>query len=233
MKTLKLIILLFILTIAKAQVDTTGILKRPKVKPGFRSVKELPVQKMPDNIIKAAPLSLLNGYDGPSARIGMEYKLKDNYYLYNELGYFFIHTGALAKVELKRYVSEMYADSRIMSSREYVSFEFFFKRQEYGTGDSINVMNGPNYYKDFNVRKSVECFTVKYGTLFVYKGGLTIDLFMGAGIRLRQGCNSLTKEENYNIKSSSDYGPNIFTNFSCHSVFPNVDIGVKIGFRAK
>jgi hypothetical protein len=65
----------------------------------------------------------------------------------------------------------------------------------------------------------------------VYKSGLTIDLFAGAGIRLRQGCNNLSKDEN--IKSSSDYGPNVFTNYAGRMIFPNVDIGVKIGFGMK
>lgn len=227
MKKLLTILFVAVITLTNANSDSTKVMKKETAE------KKFPVQTMTRFIIKAAPLAILNGYDGPSARIGIEYKLNNEWNLYNEAGYFFIHTGALAKVEFKKYLSGMYADSKFMSSREYVSFEFFYKRQEYRTGDSIYVANGPNYYKDFNVKKSVECFTIKYGNLFVYKGGLTVDFFIGAGIRFRQGCNTLSEEENYNIKSSSDYGPNIFTNFGCRSVFPNVDIGVKIGFGVK
>lgn len=229
MKTINLILLFVVMTMpAFSQTDTIQKIKRKHK--WNTPQEELPLQTMPRVIIKAAPISLLNGYDGPSARMGVEYKLKDNFNLYNELGYFFYNTGIITKVELKKYVSNLYAESFIMSSREYISFEFAFKRQEYGTGDSI-YGNAGQYYKDFNVRKSVECLTVKYGTLLVYKRGLTIDLFIGAGIRLRQGCNTLEKSES--IKSSSDYGPNVFTNYAGRMIFPNVDIGVKIGFGVK
>lgn len=229
MKKIIFILLLVVVAITtEASTDSTRL--SPKRKQDI-SQEELPVQKMPKLIFKAAPLSLLNGYDGPSARVGVEYKLDENLNLYNEIGYFFMNTGAIAKVELKSYLNELYAENKFMSSRDYVSFEFSFKRQEYRTGDSVFVNPGKYYYKDFNVRKSVECFTVKFGTLFVYKGGLTVDLFMGAGIRIRQGCNSLNGEEN--IKSSSDYSPNVWTNYAGRMVFPNVDIGVKIGFGAK
>lgn len=229
MKNIYLILLFFVGITITAQKDSTWFMKRKAL--WNTPQEQLPVQIMPRFIIKAAPLSLLNGYDGPSARLGVEYKLDQNLSLYNELGYFFIHTGAIAKVELKSYLNELVAESCTKSSREYVSLEFAFKRQEYRTGDSIYVNQGKYYYKDFSVRKSVECLTVKVGTLFVYKNGMTVDLFMGAGIRMRQGCNDLNKEEN--IKSSSDYGPNVWTNYAGRGIFPNVDIGVKIGFGMK
>jgi hypothetical protein len=227
----KLFTLLFvgIALATSSQIDSTLHMKR-KARRNIPQ-EELPVQTMPRLIFKVAPVSLLNGYDGPSARGGVEYKLKGNFNLYNELGYFFYNTGVITKIELKKYMTGMYAESCIKSSRNYISFEFVFKRQEYGTGDSIFVQGGGHYYKDFNVRKSVECLNVKVGTLMVYKGGLTIDLFMGAGLRLRQGCNNLNKNEN--IQSSSDYGPNVFTNYAGRMIFPNVDIGVKIGFGMK
>ena len=231
MKKTNLLLLFFVgITLtAIAQKDSTWFMKRKAL---WNTPQEKwPVQKMPRFIIKAAPLSLLNGYDGPSARVGVEYKLDQNLSLYNELGYFFFNTGGIAKVELKSYLTELAAESCTKSSREYVSLEFAFKRQEYRTGDSVYVNQGQYYYKDFNVRKSVECLTVKYGTLFVYKSGLTVDFFVGAGIRLRQGCNNLNKEEN--IKSSSDYGPNVWTNYAGRGIFPNMDIGVKIGFGVK
>jgi hypothetical protein len=228
----KIITLLFVIIVTvtlTAQKDSAQRMKR-KHKWDIPQ-EELPVLPMPRIIFKLAPVSMLNGYDGPSARAGIEYKLKDNFNLYNELGYFFYNTGVITKIELKKYITNMYAESCIKSSRDYISFEFVFKRQEYGAGDSIFKSAGSYYYKDFNVRKSVECLNVKFGTLMVYKSGLTIDLFAGAGIRLRQGCNNLSKDEN--IKSSSDYGPNVFTNYAGRMIFPNVDIGVKIGFGMK
>ncbi len=229
MRTTLLMLLVVAMLTTNAQKDSTRFMKRKVV--WSTPHEQLPVQIMPRIIIKAAPFSLLNPYDGPSARLGIEYKVKRDVNLYNEVGYFFINTGAITKVELRKYLNNLEVESCVMSSREYLSFEFAFKRQEYKAGDSVYVNPGIYYYKDFSVRKSVECFTVKYGTLFVYKSGLTIDLFIGAGIRMRQGCNSLNKEEN--IKSSSDYGPNVAVNYAGRMIFPNVDIGLKIGFGVK
>lgn len=187
----------------------------------------------PKLIIKMAPLSLLNGYEGSSLRFGLEYRLTDKWYLYNEAGYFIRNKGALGKIELKRYIGEMFQEEKNYAERNYISFEFFYKYQNYRTSDSISISKVPIYYKEYDVRKSVGTLTVKYGTLFTYKCGLTLDVFFGGGIRLRNACNTLKEEENNNIKSTGDYSTNILTNVGGHYFYPNFDIGLKIGFGAK
>jgi hypothetical protein len=62
--------------------------------------------------VKIAPLAILDIYNGMSPRIGIEYKLKHNYALYNEIGTYFpnpngMHNnrGILGKLEFKWYVN--------------------------------------------------------------------------------------------------------------------------------
>ncbi len=184
--------------------------------------------------IKVAPLSMLNGYSGQSIRAGIEYKLKDNWSLYNEVGYFVLTTqGALMKVELKHYLT-----STNRNIGNYVSCELYYKYQQYQTTDSIGKIDlstsqYTKYEKNYSVNKHVECFTIKYGNMSVYKFGIVIDAFVGLGIRIKQGVNTLTKDENDHIMHSTDYGPNVITNRAGFKVFPNFDAGVKIGYRIK
>lgn len=195
---------------------------------------------IPDSIInskvcvKIAPLSILGIYTGPSIRAGIEYKIKDNWSLYNELGYFFLTTqGALTKLELKHYLT-----NSSENVGNYISGELYYKYQQYQATDSIGKIDLSNlqatkYEKNYSVNKHVECLTIKYGKMTVYKFGIVIDAFVGLGIRLRQGENTLTKDENEHIMHSSDYGPNVITNRAGFKVFPNLDAGVKIGYRIK
>jgi hypothetical protein len=176
--------------------------------------------------LKFAPLSILGIYTGPSIRLGAECKLKDTWSLYNEFGYFLGDRGAITKIELKHYLDD--ADKNVGT---YLSAEFAYKYQSYNDWDSIQI--GTTYRKDFFVSKHVQCLTLKYGYLKVYKLGIVLDIFAGVGIRVKQAQNTLTQEENLHIKHSSDYGPNVFTNEAGNKIYPNVDLGVKIGYRIK
>ncbi len=192
--------------------------------------------------IKIDPLAFLPPYSGPSARIGIEYKIKENWSLFNEIGYYLPlkneeyapknTNGYTAKIELKHYFAKVNK-----TSGEYVSAELFYKYHSYDISDSISIYDPPNsrvYYKEnYSVSKNVEAFTIKYGEMKVYSFGLVIDYYVGLGIRLKQSKNSLTNEENENIDSSSDYGPNIFTNQAGNFIYPNFSLGIKIGYRIK
>lgn len=234
MKTTILIILLVTTKIIFGQKDSLVKLKwYEKEHPFFGWL--IPDSTINSKIcIKIAPLSMLNGYSGPSIRAGVEYKLKDNWSLYNELGYFVFNTqGALIKLELKHYLTDYNRNVGV-----YVSGELYYKYQQYQATDSITKINQANlqytrYEKNYSVTKHVECFTIKYGVMDVYKYGIVIDAFIGLGVRLRQANNTLTYEENKNIKRSADYGPNVITNEAGSKIYPNFDAGVKIGYRIK
>lgn len=231
MKTTILIIFLFSTIIVCGQKDTTTKTKWYEQNPAdWVSPKTVVDSKF---CIKLAPLTLLGNYNGPSVRLGAEYKLKDTWSLHNELGYFIGNTGAITKIELKHYLD--YLDKNVGI---YLSAELAYKYQHYQTTDTIAIMNQTNlqitkYEKDYFVTKHVECLTIKFGYLKVYKLGIVLDIFGGAGIRVKQAKNTLTSDENKNIKHSSDYGPNVFTNEAGNKIYPNIDLGVKIGYRIK
>lgn len=212
--------------------QTDSVQKNSVSYPEFSLTKWL----IPDSVldsrlaVKLAPLSLLN----TSIRIGVEYKVKDNWSLYNELGYYFLTTkGALAKFEVKHYLTN---SSKNVGN--YVSAELYYKYEEYLTTDTISKVNLNNlqitrYEKEYKVFKNIECLTIKYGIMTACKYRLVFDAFAGIGLRLKQATNTLTSDENEHIKSSHDYGPNIIMNQAGFKVYPNFDLGVKIGFRIK
>ncbi|MES2763027.1 MAG: hypothetical protein V4677_12515 [Bacteroidota bacterium] len=183
--------------------------------------------------VKIAPLSILDIYSGTSARIGLEYKLKKNFALYNEIGTYFpfangmhMNYGALVKIELKMYLNNFW-----LSSGPYLSAELFYKHQSYYTYDSI--YSNTKYNKDYYVKKDIACLTIKYGFLKVLKYNIVIDGFVGLGVRQRFITNTLTSDENEHIKGEGDYNINVAKNQAGNFTYLNFDAGVKIGYRFK
>lgn len=183
--------------------------------------------------LKIAPLSLLDIYSGTSVRVGVEYKLKKNFALYNEIGTYIpnangMHNnyGGLVKIEFKTYLNRDW-----QTSGSYISAELFYKHQSYYTYDSI--YSPMKYNKDYYVAKDVGCFTIKYGFLKVLKYNFVIDGFVGLGARQRFITNTLTSDENKNIMSDNDYNTNIAKNQAGTYTWLNFDAGIKIGYRFK
>jgi len=193
----------------------------------------VPKQEIDSKIcIKLSPLSFIDIYNGTTARIGVEYKLKYNYSIYNEIGTFIPsennkNSGILARCEFKSYLNN---DDII--NGPYVSVELFYKNQSYNTTDSIR--STINYSKDYTVSKNVGCITIKYGFMQVCKYRFVIDGYVGLGIKGKIVNSSLTEEENNNIMSSDDsYNINLLVSQDGTFIRPNVDIGFKIGYRIK
>lgn len=182
---------------------------------------------------KLAPLSLIDPYSGSSIRIGTEYKLKGRTSLYNEIGTYFPsfnglknNNGIILKTEFK-----FYFNHDAMTSGSYISGELFYKYQSFSTWDTIQIK--PDYRQEYTVSKNVECFTIKFGAMEVYKNHLIFDFFIGAGVRVKQIKNTLTTDENNKIQSDGDYGTNLAIGMAGQSVYPNIDMGIKIGYRIK
>ncbi|PCI97026.1 MAG: hypothetical protein COB15_08660 [Flavobacteriales bacterium] len=183
------------------------------------------------------PLSILPMYSGTSVRGGIEYKLKENWSMYNELGYYINYfkeisypknvKGYTTKIELKNYRGD-----GIRNSGRYFSLELFLKHQNYLATDSIGI-GKIKYGQVYSVSKNVGALTFKFGRLKVYKFGLVIDSYIGVGIRLKKTNNGLTETENENMISSADYGPNKFTNRAGNFIYPNFSLGFRIGYRIK
>jgi hypothetical protein len=187
--------------------------------------------------LEIAPLSLLDTYNGSSVKLGSEFKLKNNYAVYSELGTFlprsFVNArwlrknnGIIVKGELKRYRNKEKKTGGL-----YNSIELFYKYQSYGTSDTINI--SPVYPKDYAVYKNVYCATVKFGKLIVAQNGLLADFSIGIGVRFKTATSTLTAVENDNILGEGDNSTNILINRAGMFIYPNFSFGVKIGYRIK
>lgn len=182
---------------------------------------------------KIAPLALLDIYSGMSPRVGVEYKLHNTLALYNELGTYIsgpnsiqANRGVLIKIELKKYFN--YSGH---TTGDYISTELFYKHQSFRTVDSISV--NTKYEKEYGVVKDVGCLTVKYGRLSVFKYNVIVDVFVGLGLRYKVSHSTLTEVENEHIVPIGDYHLNIPVSQAGAFFYPNIDLGVKIGYRIK
>lgn len=183
--------------------------------------------------LKLAPLSVFDIYSGMSIRAGLEYKIKNNFALYNEIGSYVPNANAmhdnygyLIKLEGK-----IYLNKSNLTLGQYLSTEVFFKHQSYYTYDTISYLK--NYLKNYYVDKNVGCLTIKYGFLKSYKYRILVDYFIGIGIRFKNITSTLTAYENSHIKSDGDYSLNILKNRAGNFITPNFDVGIKIGYSFK
>lgn len=184
--------------------------------------------------IKIAPLALLDIYSGMSPRIGVEYKLKRNISLYNEIGTYVPNQnsntnikGFLSKIELKAFLNRSGK-----TINHYISSEIFYKQQTYDSYDSIS-QNSSYYLKNYSVSKKAACLTLKYGFLKVFKFNLVLDAFVGLGVRFKFVESTLTNYENSNIKPEGSYSANIALSKAGNFTLLNLDMGIKIGYRIK
>jgi hypothetical protein len=173
--------------------------------------------------VKIPPLALIGSFSGSALRVDLEKKMLSHNALCFELGTFLPLTnrsltnnrGVITRLEWKY----------------YCSVEFFYKNQSYNTHDSIK--STPNYYNGYAVAKIVACLNIKYGYLDVYKKGFIMEVFVGVGVRVKDSNSTLSVIENNNIVPLGDVAGNIFANKSGRFIYPNVDVGFKIGFKAK
>jgi len=183
--------------------------------------------------VKISPLSCVTPYVGPCAKLSVEYKVKNRIAFQHEGGVFFYSSkGYETKFEVKRYI-----DQRTFVHGRYISVEFFYKYQSYTTPLFVDTADPyeQNYIvlQPFDVTKNCQSLSFKFGQLNVFKWGFITDVFCGIGIRFQQVRNSLSETTNSQLPPTSDYGPNLILDKARNSVYPNIVLGVKIGFRVK
>ena len=188
--------------------------------------------------LKFETTSLLPIYTGTSFRFGVEIKGDKKFGNYFELGYYpnfygaYHVRGGIARWEVKRYDRRgQYQESKHHWNLTYTSLEVFVKSESYNTYDSIRPY--PMIEKFYSVSTNLACLNLQFGTVDVYTSGIILDTHVGIGLRVKHTTNSLSREENENIESSSDYGPNVFTHTAGNFIYPNLNFGIKIGYWIK
>ncbi len=190
-------------------------------------------------------ISPLGFFDAPpSYQLGSEIKLKNNLSLYVEGGgYFNVNEvtlndggrlsdakGYIIKCELKYYLNKTHT-----SNGYYLSLEGFYKKQSFNWQDSIHLT--PAYLTTFPDFVSVYCFNAKFGQLIVYKHRIIIDWYVGLGIRFKNITSTLTQQQMSGLKYNNNDNPYNTTEVYWSTypggkeIFPNLDLGFKIGYR--
>ena len=181
--------------------------------------------------IKVAPLALLDTYGGSSYRGGTEFKLFNNFSFALECGSYFRNINGLTNIRGYTIKSELkfYLDRNEKNTGRYFSMEYFYKRQNYNFTDSFQ---GPTtYFKTYNINKYITALTIKYGVLEVSKKGFLFDAFVGLGIRFRNVTTNLNNGEEE--KCLEDSQITYFENTTFYKIVPNIDLGIKIGYRIR
>ncbi len=181
--------------------------------------------------VKIDPLAMIDVFSCPSYRLGLEFQLYKNVSISLEGGgylrvspLFKNVTGYTLKTEAKMYLNKI-------NRSTYVSLEYFYKDQSYLVTQGIRV-NGIVLPKDYTMQKYINSATLKYGYVKYVGERFFFDLFCGLGIRFKNvDCIGLTPYEIQHRVGTSESEFGYFRDLYGFSVLPNIDAGVKIGYR--
>jgi hypothetical protein len=194
--------------------------------------------------INTAPLSFIDVFGGNSYRIGLEYKLYKNiahsieigkYFNYSAKGFFtplkINPQGFIIRTSLKYYLNKK---SRTVG--DYLSIEYLYKNITFDYLDSIRIKPNPVFQKQYTIHKEISAVTIKYGSTKIFKNRFVIDLYAGIGARFfTKGYSTLTPEEEAGVLTGENHddlvggGQRVYKDFW----IPNLNAGIKLGFRVK
>ena len=189
--------------------------------------------------VKVNPLALIDAYGSYSYRIGTEFKIYKNFATSIEIGSYFnygkndgIRTnskGFIIKPEIK-----MYLNRNKMTTGDFISLEYQYKKIAFNYLDSIKIAPTPTYQKEYRIYKNISSINLKFGNLKVYKNNFLFEYYVGAGIRFCRGYNSLPEIENNAVLTGEGHGSEIgYGQRSINYVRPNLTWGFKLGYSFK
>lgn len=181
--------------------------------------------------IKIAPLSLVDFYNGSSYKIGFEVQPISRFSVTADFGGYFRnfnawknYSGYNIDVGLRYYLN-----SHSVNQRYYLGLNYFYKNQGFDYHDSIQA--SPSYYTDYRTQKYVTCININFGWLKIYKTRFILDLFAGIGIRYKNVNSTLTLQELEKGKEYSNSQSLYFLVTPGKFIYPNVNLGMRIGLR--
>jgi hypothetical protein len=187
--------------------------------------------------LKFSPLGLIDVFNGNCIKIGAETKILNNIATSLEFGVYIPNKytacqyarGINVKPELKVYLNK---HKRTIGS--FVSFEYQYKSVIFNYSDSIRLTINNTYFKTYTINKTVNCFTIKYGATMVSKKNFFFEYHFGIGVMLTNGYSNLSSEEVGKIYRPGDNSL-IYSYLSTFdkATYPNIDAGIKLGFRIK
>lgn len=186
-------------------------------------------------ILNVAPMAMLDFFDGPSLRIGAEFKIKNTVFFALESGQYLCYlkstkinpSGYLIRPSIKKYFNGK------DSSGKFIGIEYQYKNQHYDLKDSIGIFD-MNYEKRYSMQRVIHAVVIKFGAMIPLTERFMIEWFCGIGIRHIRSYSSLTAEENNAILFDSECPiQKDFIRQSGTHLFPDFRAGIKIGFKIK
>jgi hypothetical protein len=188
--------------------------------------------------IKTSPLALIDIYGGYSWRIGTEFKAQQNKAVSLEYGRYFTYgdnpnvnqkldtKGYIIRAELKKYLNK----EKLCSGR-FISLEYLYKNITFNYLDSIKEGSNPTFQKEYTIFKNISAFTVKYGSLTIPVNRFVWEWYVGAGVRICTGHNTLTPGEEKGLLTGEGHGDLISAGQrEINYVLPNISAGFKLGY---
>ena len=191
--------------------------------------------------IKISPLSIINLYDGPCLKLGVETKLIKNIAFYAECGGYipvgYNHWWWKKEIQGFQFKTEIkaYLNNQGTTSGNYLSIEYYYKNENFGFWATIKKDTAKNL-QDYHLWKESSAFNLKFGNLSVKKGGkIIVEYFVGAGVWLNNGRDNLTDTERNNIVIGEGQGGLAAALIRAvgQQTWLSVTAGLKIGLRTK
>ena len=180
--------------------------------------------------VRLAPLSLIDFYNGSCYKVGLEIPLFNNTSITADYGGYFKnfnvwknYTGYNIDFGLKYYLKNQ------LYKGLYVSLNYFYKNQGFDYKDSIQAST--TYYTEYRTQKHVTCVNLNIGIVKLYSKRFILDFFGGIGIRYKNVNSSLPIDVLRNGIEYSDSQSLYFLVTPGDFVYPNINIGLRIGYR--
>jgi hypothetical protein len=174
--------------------------------------------------INTAPLSFIDVFGGNSYRIGLEYKLYKNIAHSIEIGKYFNYSA-------KGFFTPLKINPQGFIIR--TSLKYYLNKKSRTVGDYLSI---EYLYKNITIHKEISAVTIKYGSTKIFKNRFVIDLYAGIGARFfTKGYSTLTPEEEAGVLTGENHddlvggGQRVYKDFW----IPNLNAGIKLGFRVK
>ena len=99
--------------------------------------------------------------------------------------------------------------------------------------DSIRIGKNPSFQKKYKVEKFVNAYAIKYGETFFVGSRMIIDLYAGIGVRFINSHKDLNESEENGILYGEGNGSLTGSAVRTSGTVPNINAGLKIGYRIK
>lgn len=182
-------------------------------------------------IVRLAPLSLLDSYNGPSYKLGIEFQTDLRWAFTTDFGGYFRnfnwfrnYSGFNFDFGIRHYLKN--ENSR---KKYYLSLNTFYKEQGFDYSDSFQSVI--TYHTNYHTQKYVSCINLNFGKILSFKNRLEVDLFAGVGIRFKKVNSSLSLDELETGIEYSDSQSLYFLVTPGKFIYPNINLGLRCGFR--